>query len=1600
MKKLIALILVAIMLFTMLPMTTIAANEDVARISIDSTDAVPGETISVNVNLENNPGIVSANISVSFDDGLTLIGAVNGSAFPKSMSYIPPKQLSTIGKVNSNCNFAWQGTDIADEDIKDGTILTLQFEVSEEAEIGDIYYINITSRSSDIVDKNLQPVDLAATQGKITIIDYTPGDVNDDGVISMMDTVMISRYIVDGCTYDPNGYAIQINDSAADVNDDGTISMLDAVMVSRYIVDGCKTDPNGYNITLKSVTKKCVHSMEAFEAVEATCTEDGNIAYWHCTKCGKYFADENGNTVISVSDTIINATGHNPVVDPYVEPTETTEGLTEGSHCSECGIVLVPQEPIPPIEVETYSIVYHLWDNETDYLKTVELENINPVQQNCSKTLRLQPLDDEGLGFNFKGWFILGEEKPTNTIDANTIEDGETIHLYAKWDKVVYTVQFETNLVPVEEETYTVDKDKTLPSDAQVHVDGYIFAGWSDENGDIITRIPKGTVGDKVFTANYISERNQAWTKNKLDAPIVIEDEETNTILFTYEIGEIRNVPLYVINDFGKINASGVSQTVTKTFSTTISESLMNNYTNTVAKAVTDSYGVTLSNGWSDSTSIDETWAKENGMTSQETEEYCKSDTSGWYVSSGKSGSSTSSTTSTTDSYNLNTSTNNAKISGSQSGTVGSSSTAEVDARLSANISNETTVGGSLGVDVPGVGNVGGSASNTTTVGLGAEVGAKYSDTQSASRTDSVSGEVGAGNSIQTGSISHTGSSSSSTSGWNTESGKNASSTVSQSASVSKALSEKVTEAYGYGKEYITTGSESSNQTKTASQTDTEQYSNTVTYSKATTETETVTFTTTNTASGYHRWIMAGTAHVFAIVGYDIASKSYFISTYSVMDDEMHRFEDYSYSTAAYNDNQNGQISFEIPSAINEYVAKRVCETEGLEVNKNGVITNYIGTADYVIIPEYKVIENLDGTTQVIKVVGISETAFQNNKEIVAVELSDYITAIPNNAFKNCTSLKFVGGIGITSIGDYAFSGCTSLPKAKIGDTITSIGIGAFDSVSAFSVNAANSNVVDAAVSSGAKEINVIISDKCGSLDGKTLTIGKTTETFVFGGMGKAYTNLVIDSNATEKTAIYRTNVTSSVSTPVIVNSKILELDDCSFNAPGIALKILYDSCNVKLYGETTLDSTSGKALLCKDITVGQIKSDFESKITVNGDVLICGHIRTEGRSYLDVVHTEHIDCDDKDYVKCGGVINHISEEEFNKYVVGTFKVSFNANGGSVGTSPITAQYGCALGTLPTPTRENYVFDGWFTEESGGDLVTSASVPEDVRDITVYAHWTLNTYTLSFNANGGSVSETSRTATCNTGIGTLPIPTRDYYSFDGWYTAASGGTAVSSSSIFNTATTIYAHWTIHSPIGWVKASEVPSGAQIVERKYSYTQRSYTSSSASSLSGWTKYDTQRTSWGSTQGPVYSDPSNGSRNVWSEKYVTSSNYKTVYCYYRYAANRTGGNGAPGKSSSYPNYYTFEFNSPLEKTTNVTFGGKSWSRWKYWYSSSNWVGVYGESTKQVWVSDNYGTRWYYQEPVYTYYYYKDENKESGSYPSGSNISNIVEWVKYRAK
>ena len=120
-------------------------------------------------------------------------------------------------------------------------------------------------------------------------------------------------------------------------------------------------------------------------------------------------------------------------------------------------------------------------------------------------------------------------------------------------------------------------------------------------------------------------------------------------------------------------------------------------------------------------------------------------------------------------------------------------------------------------------------------------------------------------------------------------------------------------------------------------------------------------------------------------------------------------------------------------------------------------------------------------------------------------------------------------------------------------------------------------------------------------------------------------------------------------------------------------------------------------------------------------------------------------------YCKCS------SRTVGNKTVVAnwtanTYTVNFNANGGSTPTASKTVTYDSTYGTLPTPTRDGYTFNGWYTAASGGTKVTSSTKVTITATQTLYAQWTIKTYTITYDGNGGTNIPEPQTKTHGTDL--------------------------------------------------------------------------------------------------------------------------------------------------------------------------------------------------------------------------------------------------------
>lgn len=146
-----------------------------------------------------------------------------------------------------------------------------------------------------------------------------------------------------------------------------------------------------------------------------------------------------------------------------------------------------------------------------------------------------------------------------------------------------------------------------------------------------------------------------------------------------------------------------------------------------------------------------------------------------------------------------------------------------------------------------------------------------------------------------------------------------------------------------------------------------------------------------------------------------------------------------------------------------------------------------------------------------------------------------------------------------------------------------------------------------------------------------------------------------------------------------------------------------------------------------------------------------------------------------------------------------SYTVSYNANGGSGAPSAQTKWFDTALTLSSTkPTRTGYTFQGWATSASGGVAYAAGASYTANAKATLYAVWKANTYTVTYNANGGTGAPANQTKTYGVTLAlSSTIPTRTNYNFLGWSTSATSTTvsyAAGANYTANAPITLYAVW--------------------------------------------------------------------------------------------------------------------------------------------------------------------------------------------------------------
>ena len=216
MKKLVSLLLGLMMVFMI---STAMAETVVVK---------PGETLEMKVSLSSASG-KGAEVGIKTNDApVTFVSAVGGDV----NDTVPPKAFNDFFVVVNieGVSIKPDGTGLSGNlndytlsDLADGVIGTLTFQVDADAEEGT-YTVEAYKKSGSCTVAGAVTFEVKSASG-----DRVPGDVNDDGEVDMIDSVMLDRYLAD--------WDVTINMANADVNGDGEVDMIDSVMLDRYLAD-------------------------------------------------------------------------------------------------------------------------------------------------------------------------------------------------------------------------------------------------------------------------------------------------------------------------------------------------------------------------------------------------------------------------------------------------------------------------------------------------------------------------------------------------------------------------------------------------------------------------------------------------------------------------------------------------------------------------------------------------------------------------------------------------------------------------------------------------------------------------------------------------------------------------------------------------------------------------------------------------------------------------------------------------------------------------------------------------------------------------------------------------------------------------------------------------------------------------------------------------------------------------------------------------------------------------------------------------------------------------------------------------------------------
>ena len=477
---------------------------DAPQIVVGSKTTMAGNTVTVDVSLKNNPGIISMMLHLSYDDALTLVSIGDTGLMP--------------GRVHGDVTdtLFWDSGTSTENLTVNGVIATLTFKVDENAEPGE-YGIRFTYNNdeSDIINADFEPVDFAVVNGKIKVSNVIIGDVDMSGSVNAKDRVVLGRYLTHWPGFDDTTCSVL----AADVNGDGKVNALDRVILGRYLTHWPGYEELPY--TTKGDSQFAISGVQRTgEApqiiIDSASAEPGETFTVNVSLANNpgvismmlHLSYDDALTLINIGDTgLFPGRVHGDVTDVLFWDYGTSSQNFTGNGVI-ATLTFTLSEEAEPGE-------YHIclsYDNAEGDIINIDFEPVEFAVQNGAVTVAAaQP---EMHTVTFKDWdgTVLKTQEVQHGGDAEAPADPTRVgYTFTGWDKaftnitadLVVTAQYEIN-------TYTVtfkDWDGTVlktqevqhGGDAEAPADptrtGYTFTGWDKAFTNI--------TADLVVTAQY-----------------------------------------------------------------------------------------------------------------------------------------------------------------------------------------------------------------------------------------------------------------------------------------------------------------------------------------------------------------------------------------------------------------------------------------------------------------------------------------------------------------------------------------------------------------------------------------------------------------------------------------------------------------------------------------------------------------------------------------------------------------------------------------------------------------------------------------------------------------------------------------------------------------------------------------------------------------------------------------------------------------------------------------------------------------------------------------------------------------------------------------